>query len=414
MRTTFRSLASFNYRLWAAGALVSNIGTWMQRTAQDWIVLTQLTKHDASAVGIVMSLQFGPQFLLLPLTGYVADGVDRRKLLFVTQAAMALLALGLGLLTLLGAVQLWQVYLFAFLLGCVTAFDSPTRQSFVAELVGDAHLSNAVALNSTSFNAARMLGPAVAGVLIAAVGCGWLFVLNALSFMAVLAALALLRPAEFHPRLATGHKRHGLADGMRHVWGRPDLRAVLVMFFLIGTFGINFPIYISAMSVSVFHVGAGQFGLLTSSMAVGSVTGALLAAGREKPRMALLLGAALAFGLALTFAAVMPSYRLFAVALFFVGLSTQTFTTTAHSAAQLWSDPSLRGRVIALVLAVSAGSTPLGAPLIGFIADTLGPRWSLVAGASSGFGAAVVGAIALMRQRRLAVAAGHNGPGTRW
>ncbi len=178
------------------------------------------------------------------------------------------------------------------------------------------------------------------------------------------------------------------------------------MFFLIGTFGINFPIYISAMSVSVFHVGAGEFGLLTSSMAVGSVTGALLAAGREKPRMALLLGAALAFGLALAVAAAMPSYRLFAIALFFVGLATQTFTTTAHSAAQLWSDPSLRGRVIALVLAVSAGSTPLGAPLIGLVADTLGPRWSLVAGASSGFLAAVVGVLALARQHRRAAALG--------
>jgi MFS family permease len=404
VRSTFRSLAGYNYRMWAAGALVSNVGTWMQRTAQDWIVLVQLTPHDATAVGIVMSLQFGPQFLLLPLTGSVADGADRRKLLFFTQAVMALLALGLGLLTLLGAEQLWHVYLFAFLHGCVTAYDSPTRQSFVAELVGDAQLSNAVALNSTSFNAARMIGPAAAGVLIAAVGSGWVFMLNALSFVAVLGALALLRPAAFHPRIAGLGKRRGLADGMRHVWHRPDLRAVLLMFFLIGTFGINFPIYISTMAVSVFHVGAGEFGLLTSSMAVGSVTGALLAAGRERPRMELLLGAALAFGICLLVAAAMPGLRPFAAALFFVGLATQTFTTTAHSAAQLWSDPALRGRVIALVLAVSAGSTPLGAPLIGAVANAFGPRWSLVAGAASGFAAAIVGAVALARQRRAALA----------
>ena len=402
MRGTFRSLVNFNYRLWAAGALVSNIGTWMQRTAQDWIVLTQLTAHDATAVGIVMSLQFGPQFLLLPLTGYAADRYDRRRMLVFTQSAMGLLALGLGVLTLTGAVHLWQVYGFAFLLGCVSAFDAPTRQSFVAELVGDAHLSNAVALNSTSFNAARMVGPAMAGVLIAVIGSGWVFLVNALSFGAVLVALALLRQEEFHPRLATGAGRRGVSDGLRHVWSRPDLRTVLVMFFLIGTFGINFPIYISTMSVSVFHVGAARFGVLTSSMAVGSVTGALLAAGREQPRMGLLLGAALAFGLALAVAAVMPSYWLFAAALFFVGLSTQTFTTTAHSAAQLWSDPSLRGRVIALVLAVSAGGTPLGAPLIGRIADTAGPRWSLLAGASSGLLAAAVGAFALRRRRRRA------------
>lgn len=406
VRSTFRSLAGYNYRLWAAGALVSNVGTWMQRTAQDWIVLTELTQHDATAVGIVMSLQFGPQFLLLPLTGYVADGLDRRKLLFFTQGVMALLALGLGALTLSGAAQLWHVYLFAFLLGCATAFDSPTRQSFVAELVGDAHLSNAVALNSTSFNAARMIGPAAAGVLIAAVGSGWVFMINALSFVAVLGALALLRPAQFHARVASGGKRRGVADGMRHVWARPDLRAVLIMFFLIGAFGMNFPIYISTMAVSVFQVGASQFGLLTSSMAVGSVTGALMAAGRDKPRMKLLVAAALAFGTFLSIAASMPSYRWFAAALFFVGLSTQTFTTTAHSAAQLWSDPALRGRVIALVLAVSAGSTPLGAPLIGMVANTLGPRWSLAAGAISGFVAALVGMYALTRQRREAAAAG--------
>ncbi|HEY8050424.1 MAG TPA: MFS transporter [Ramlibacter sp.] len=401
MRGTFRSLANYNYRLWAAGALVSNVGTWMQRTAQDWIVLTQLTAHDATAVGIVMSLQFGPQFLLLPLTGFAADRFDRRRMLLFTQSAMGLLALGLGLLTLTGAVQLWQVQLFAFLLGCVSAFDSPMRQSFVAELVGDAHLSNAIALNSTSFNAARMIGPAVAGLLIAAVGTGWVFVLNAVSFAGVLVAVLMLRPAEFHPRADTGGKPRGFADGMRHVWGRPDLRVVLVMFFLVGTFGINFPIYISTMAVSVFNVGAGRFGLLTSSMAVGSVTGALLAAGREKPRMALLVGAALAFGIALTIAALMPSYRFFAVALFFVGLSTQTFTTTALSAAQLWSDPALRGRVIALALAVFAGGTPLGAPLIGAIADKAGPRWSLIAGASSGLIAAAIGGVALARRRRL-------------
>src|SRR5271156_3590484 len=183
---TFRSLKVFNYRVWAGGAIVSNVGTWMQRTAQDWIVLTQLTHHNASAVGLVMALQFGPQLLLLPLTGFAADHFDRRKLLLATQGAMGALALGLGILTVTGLVQLWQVYVFAFLLGCVSAFDSPARQTFVSELVVEADLSNAVGLNSTSFNAARMIGPAVAGVLIAAVGSGWVFLINAASFAAVL------------------------------------------------------------------------------------------------------------------------------------------------------------------------------------------------------------------------------------
>ena len=182
MSGTFRSLRTFNYRVWASGAIVSNIGTWMQRTAQDWLVLTELTHHNATSVGIVMSLQFGPQMLLLPLTGYAADHFDRRKLLFATQAAMGSLALGLGILTVTGLVQLWQVYVFAGLLGCVTAFDSPARQTFVSELVGEADLSNAVALNSTSFNAARMIGPAVAGLLIASVGTGWVFLINAALF----------------------------------------------------------------------------------------------------------------------------------------------------------------------------------------------------------------------------------------
>ena len=175
LRATFRSLSGFNYRLWAAGALVSNIGTWMQRTAQDWIVFTELTKNDAAAVGFVMALQFGPSLFLLPVTGYIADRFDRRRVLLLTQAMQGALALALGVLTLTGHIELWHVYLFALALGCVTAFDAPVRQTFVAEIVSDANLSNAVALNSTSFQLARMLGPALAGLLIAGIGTGWLF-----------------------------------------------------------------------------------------------------------------------------------------------------------------------------------------------------------------------------------------------
>src|SRR6202049_4403121 len=192
----FRSLRGFNYRVWAGGALVSNVGTWMQRIAQGWLVLTQLTHNNATAMGMVMALQFGPHLLLLPLTGFAADHLDRRKLLIGTQAALGTLALGLGILTIAGLVQLWHVYVFAFLLGCVSAFDAPARQTFVSELVGETDLSNAVSLNSTSFNAARMIGPAIAGVLIASVGSGWVFLINAASFAAVLGALSLLRTGE--------------------------------------------------------------------------------------------------------------------------------------------------------------------------------------------------------------------------
>ena len=225
---TFRSLRNHNFRIWSAGALVSNIGTWMQRTAQDWLVLTELTHHNASAVGVTMALQFGPQLLMLPWTGFAADYFDRRKLLITTQALSAILGLALGILTVTGAVQLWHVYSLAFLLGCVSAFDAPARQTFVSDLVGDEDLSNAVGLNSTSFNSARMIGPAASGMLIATVGTGWSFVINGLSFIAVLLSLCLLRVSELHASTRATRKRGNLLEGFRYVWRRPDLRAMLL------------------------------------------------------------------------------------------------------------------------------------------------------------------------------------------
>ncbi|MHA7683498.1 MFS transporter [Cupriavidus sp. PET2-C1] len=401
MRGTFRSLDNFNYRLWAGGAIVSNVGTWMQRTAQDWLVLTHLTHKNATSVGVVMALQFGPQMLLLPLTGFAADHFDRRKLLLATQAAMGTLALGLGLLTLSGHVQLWHVYLFAFLLGCVTAFDSPARQTFVAELVGDSDLSNAVALNSTSFNAARMIGPAVAGVLISVVGTGWVFLINAASFVAVLGALSRLRLGELHRKARAVRTRGSFAEGFRYVWRRPDLKAALLMLFLIGTFGLNFPIFISTMSVTVFHAGADQFGFLTSIMAIGSVTGALLAARRAKPRFSLLLAGATVFGVGCALAAIMPSYALFGLALIMVGVAAQTVTTSTNSLVQLSTEPAMRGRVVAILFALALGGTPLGAPIVGWVADTFGPRWALGIGAGAGFAAAIVGVRYLAKYHRL-------------
>jgi MFS family permease len=399
VKGTFRSLKGFNYRVWAGGAIVSNVGTWMQRTAQDWIVLTQLTHNNATAVGVVMALQFGPQVLLLPLTGFAADHLDRRKLLLVTQAAMGLLAMGLGLLTLAGAVRLWHVDLFALLLGCVTAFDATARQTFVSDLVAEADLSNAVALNSTSFNAARLIGPAAAGFLIAGVGSGWVFLINGASFGAVLVSLCLIRPGELQPRTRAVRTRGSLAEGVRYVWGRPDLKAILVMLFLIATFGLNFPIFISTMSVTVFHAGAGRYGLSSSILAVGSVIGALLAARRARPRITLLLAGSACFGLGLALAAVMPGYGLFCLALVLVGISAQTFTTGANSTVQISTEPALRGRVVAILLAIAVGGTPIGAPIVGWVADRFGPRWALGVGAAAGFGAALVGFRYLGRQR---------------
>ena len=402
-RGAFRSLRVRNYRVWAGGALVSNIGAWMQRTAQDWLVLTQLTHNNATAMGVVMGLQFAPQVLLLPLTGFAADHLDRRKLIFATQTAMGLLALGLGLLTVTGLVRLWHVYVFAGLLGCVTAFDSPARQTFVSELVGETHLSNAVALNSTSFNLARLVGPAIAGGAIAAVGTGWVFLINAASFGAVLASLSLLRGHQLHLSERAVRGRGGLAQGVRYIWARPDLKALMLMLFLIGAFGINFPIYISTMSVRVFHAGAGQFGLLTSMMAVGSVAGAFMSARRDKPSITLLVVGAAAFGLAFSLAAVMPTYWLFGLALMGIGISNQTLTTTTTAVVQLSTAPAMRGRVMAILLAIALGGTPIGAPFVGWIADRFGPRWALAVGAASGFGAALVALRYLVRRRGLKV-----------
>ena len=384
--------------MWAAGALVSNVGTWMQRTAQDWLVLTELTHHNASALGLVMAFQFGPQLLLMPWTGFAADHFNQRKLLIATQAAMGALALALGVLTVTGVVQLWHVYVFAFLSGCAAAFDAPVRQTFVAELVGDADLSNAVALNSTSFNAGRMIGPAVAGLVIASVGTGWAFLVNGASFVAVLVSLSLFRVSELRANERALRTKGGFTDGFRYVWARPDLMAILVMLFLIGTFGLNFPIFISTMAVSVFHTDARGYGVLSSIMAIGTIAGALLAAGRGTARFMSLLIGALVFGLGCTLAAIAPNYWLFAGALVIIGAAALTFTNATNTLMQLSTEPAMRGRVMALRLGIALGCTPIGAPIVGWIADHPGPRWSLGIGAASGFAAAGVAAYAMRQQ----------------
>ncbi len=400
---TFRALNNHNYRVWAGGAIVSNVGTWMQRTAQDWIVLVQLTDKNATAVGIVMALQFGPQLLMLPLSGYAADYFDRRKLLIATQTSMCILALCLGLLTVTGLVQLWHVYMFAFLLGCTAAFDAPARQTFVSELVGETDLINAVALNSTSFNAARMIGPAIAGLLIASVGTGWVFLINAVSYVGVLISLSFLRVDQLHRGVRRAPGAGGLADGFRYVSKRPDLRAVLLMMFLIGTFGFNFSIYISTMAVKVFRVGASQYGLLTTTMAVGSVIGALMAARREQPHISLLFGGAAFFGIGFSLAAVMPTFWLFGMTLVLIGIATQTFNTTVNATIQLSTDPHMRGRVMAILFAIAMGGTPIGAPIVGRVADHFGPRWAMGLGAAAGFAAALVGLHYLIKYRDLRI-----------
>jgi MFS family permease len=387
---TFRSLRSFNFRLWSAGALVSNVGTWMQRVAQDWLVLTQLTHHDASALGIVMGLQFAPQLLLLPWTGSAADRLNQRKLLMLTQATMGVLALVLGVLTVAGVVRLWHVFLFSFLSGAAAALDAPVRQTFVAEMVGDKDLPNAVALNSTSFNAAQMIGPAVAGLLIAKVGIGWAFLLNGLSFAAVLLSMWFFRLSELRASARAHRTTSGFLEGFRYVWRKPDLRAILIMLFLIGTFGLNTPIFISTMAVNVFHSGARGFGLLSSIMAVGTLSGALFAAGRKRPTLASLSIGAGVFGLGCTLAALSPGYWWFAAALAVSGAAVLIFTNGTNSIMQLSTEPSMRGRVMALRVGIALGGMTIGAPIVGWVANHFGPRWSLGIGAIAAFAAALV------------------------
>ncbi|MBS1023936.1 MULTISPECIES: MFS transporter [Gluconobacter] len=397
---TFRSLGRRNYRVWVWGALFSNIGTWMQFTTQDWLVLTELTHHDAMAIGIVMALQLAPPLLLMLWTGLIADRVEKHRFLLFTQGALGVLAVALGLLVVTGSVRLWQVDLFAFLSGCVAAFDSPVRQTFVGELVGETDLPNAVAINSMSYNAGRMIGPAVAGFCIAEIGSGWSFVLNGFSFFGVMGSLLFIRREDlFRHAKARETERNALTSGLRYVWAREDLRTILIMLFIIGAFGLNFPIFIATMAVGVFHVGAHGYGILNSAMAVGTILGGFLAAGRKKADFDVLLNGSLIFGVGCLLGALAPTYWLFACTLLITGVSSLTFTATSNSFMQLSSDPSMRGRVLAIRFAVFAGSSPFGAPVVGWVANYFGPRWSLGVGALSGFLAAVVALLYILRMR---------------
>lgn len=399
----FRSFAVANYRLWFAGAVVSNVGTWMQRIAQDWLVLTELTDDDATAVGVTMALQFGPQLLLLPVTGLVADRMDRRKLLMITQIAMSILGLGMAAVTLTGVVNVWMVFGFALALGIAAAFDAPARQAFVGELVPTTHLSNAVALNSASFNAARLVGPAVAGLLVASIGAGWVFLINGITFGAVLASLALLKVRDFTARPRASREPGQLLAGFRYVRRRRDIALVLTMIAILGTLGFNFAIFISAMARIEFDEGAGEFGILSSVIAIGSVTGALLSARRERPRLRTVTLASAGFGASMVTAALMPNAFTFGIALVLVGFSALTLMTTANGYVQTTTAPEMRGRVMGLYIAVFMGGTPIGAPLVGWVADTWGPRWSLGVGAASGFIAAGIAAVYWVRTREVRV-----------
>jgi len=395
----FRSFSVFNYRVWFIGALVSNVGAWMQATALSWVVLTQLTDNDATAMGITMALQFAPPLLLVGLTGLVADRFDRRKLLFVTQGSLMLLGLIIGVLLLTGSMNLWTMYAFAFALGIVAAFDNPTRQAFVSDLVARENASNAVALNAASFNTARMIGPAVAGLVIVAVGTGWVFLVNALTFLAMLIALSLIRSAELVPRPKL-HSAARMADGLRYVGSRPDLVVTFIMVFLLGAFGMNFPILASTMALE-FGQNADGYGVLSSILAIGSLAGALLAARRDRARLRLVILGLGLFAVASVLSAAMPVYIAYAATLMLIGFSTVTTLTTANGYVQTTTEPALRGRVLALYMAILMGGTPFGAPIVGWVADAFGPRAAILLGAAAALIAFGVGGGWLLFSGRL-------------
>jgi MFS family permease len=401
MSPTFRSLTVRNYRLYFGAAVISNIGTWMQRVAQDWLVL-QLT-GSASALGLTVALQFLPFVLFGPWGGIAADRYSKRRLLTITQSTMGTLALMLGVLVVTGAVQAWHVYILAFLLGTVTAFDNPARQTFVSEIVGPERLPNAVALNSASFNLARLAGPAIAGVLIAAVGTGPVFLLNALSFVATLTALSKMRSAELAPAPPQPKGKGQLAAAVRYIARRPPLLLTVVTVFFIGTFGLNFQLTMALFAKQVFDRGADSFGLLSSALAIGTLAGALGAARRGRPRIRLVVGAGVAFGALEVLCGLMPSYWTFLAMLIPTGFAAMTFITAANSTMQLGATAAMRGRVMAIYMMVFLGGTPIGAPIIGVLAQAVGPRWSLLGGGSISLIATIVIAYVIARRRGLAV-----------
>ncbi|MBQ0925998.1 MFS transporter [Saccharopolyspora endophytica] len=398
----FRSLRERNYRYYASGQVVSLTGTWMQRAAQDWLVL-ELSGGSPAALGLAVALQFLPTLALTLWAGVFADRFDKRKILIVTQSALGLCGFALGTLDVTGIVALWHVYVLCFVLGCFSAVDAPVRQSFVVEMVGPAQLTNAVALNSMTFNLARIVGPAIAGLAITAVGTGWVFLANGLSSVAVVAGLLLMDTALLHRARAVGKERGQLRAGLRYVRGRPDLVVVMVLMFCVGTFGMNFENTFAVMARNVFGRDADGYGILITMLAVGTLTGATLAARRSgKPgsRLRLMLIGAGVFGALEAVAGLMPTYWLFAGCLVPVGVAVMTFTTSANSTVQLAVEPTMRGRVMGLYMLLFMGGKPLGGLASGWLAEVFGPRWPLVLGGLLSLAAAVGGAVALSQQRK--------------
>ena len=409
LRRTFRSLSNRNYRLFIIGQVISLSGTWMQSVAQAWLVL-RLT-GSGTALGLVVALQFLPVLLFGPFGGVIADRFPKRRLLLVTQTVAMTQALVLGTLVITGAIELWMVYAMAAVFGLVTAIDNPSRQTFVLEMVGSANLTNAITLNSVVVNAARVVGPALAGVLIAVVGIGICFVLNGASYLAVIGALLLMRTRELNPAPTQERAKGQLRAGFAYVRRTPELLIPLLMMAIIGTLSYEFQVILPLVAERTFEGGAGTFSAMTSAMGVGAVVGGLATAGRAgAPDDAALIRAAALFGVVILLAAAAPFLWLEVVVLVFVGAASINVLATGNTTLQLRSAPELRGRVMALWAVAFLGTTPVGGPIIGYIGEHAGPRVGLAVGGGAALVASFVGWWFLVRRDRDGVALGAEEP----
>jgi MFS family permease len=390
--STFSSLRTRNFRLFASGQVVSNTGTWMQRIAQDWLVLS-LT-GSATAVGITTALQFAPTLMFGLTGGLLADRYPKRRILLATQVGMATMGATLAALTLTGRVQVWHVFVIAFGLGMVTAVDNPTRQSFVNEMVGPDRLRNAISLNASVFQLGALVGPAISGVLISAVGPGYSFALNAISYAAPLIMLGRIRDRELIHAPAKNAVGSQLRDGVRYVASRPAMRWPIVLVGCFGLFTMNLPVTLAAFANSVFHSGPSGYGLLSSVVAAGSLTGAIVSARRTSTRLRALAATAGVLAITEMIAAAAPNELMYTAALVPVGAATLMFLTAANSTVQLAAADAIRGRVMGVYLLVFIGSGAIGGPLLGYIDQHFGPRAGMLL---AGLAPAIV--LALICQR---------------
>jgi len=395
---SFRSLRVPNFRLYFVGQGISMCGTWMQRVAQSWLVL-ELT-NSGTALGLVLAAQFLPMLLAGPYGGLIADRFDKRRVLYATQAAQALLALALGVVTITGLVELWMVFVLAAGLGVAAVFDTPARQSFVLEMVGHDDLRNAVTLNSVLVNAARAVGPAVAGVVIATLGTGPCFLVNALSFLAVLLSLRLMDPARFDQAQPVVRSAGQVREGLAYVARTPALRTPLLLMTAIGTLAYEFQVVLPVLAARTFDAGASAYAQMTTAIGVGAVVGGLIVARRSRTRRGELALSAVVFGVVIVGAAVAPTLNLALVALLFVGAASVAFLALANTTLQLAAAPAMRGRVMALWAMAFLGTTPIGAPIVGWIAQEAGARWALATGGIAAILAGLAAGASLPVSRR--------------